>query len=123
MRNDVWAYTAGLVSSLAIVGAVALIFTLTNPLAPGNDAEATAERFGVNIVWDASFAGCGGVGCFVQSTPSVIYVSPHLDDDTERRIVLHELGHAVQWRLGLALDECAADRFAESLGGGAGTYC
>ena len=82
-----------------------------------------ARDFGVTIVWDTSLVpSCGDYGCHTVLTPNVIYVSPDLGDGT-MRIVLHELGHVMQWRLGIPKDECGADQFAASLGAGWGSYC
>jgi len=110
------------VSLLAVVG-----FLLINPLAAHGQSNAIAEKFGVTIVW--SDDGCASVGgidpaaCFNPATPSTIYVTPGLDEATTNHLVLHEIGHVMQNRLGLPNDECAADRFAQSLGSQLGYYC
>lgn len=87
------------------------------------DMEALAERFDVSIVWTGDERNCGGGGCFSSATPGVIYVKPGLDAVSTRHLVLHELGHVLHYRVGLGLDECAADRFAQSMGSTGGTYC
>lgn len=115
-------YLAGFASALAVAGIVWLGFTLANPLAAGNDAEAIASQFHVAVVWDAT--GCSGApGCHWTQTPDVIYLEPGRDAAATRQTALHELGHVMQYRLGLPADQCGADRFAEALGGGEPTHC
>jgi hypothetical protein len=122
MRNDIWAYVAGVASGAAVAGLLWFGFALANPTSADNDPEAMAAQFDIAIVW--STAPCeGALGCHWTQTPDVIYVDPTLDAAQTKHVVLHELGHVMQYRLGLPNDQCGADRFAESLGGGAPTYC
>lgn len=81
-----------------------------------------ASQFGVTvqIVEDPP---CGESGCFLRATPDVIYVKEGLGAEWFRYVVLHEIGHVIQYRLGLPMDECAADRFAQSMGSEHGGYC
>lgn len=88
--------------------------------------DAIASAVGVSIDWDQNrLAECGGseaLGCFRPSAPGVVHVSPDLGDYT-RQVLLHELGHVLQHRLGQPLDECGADQFAASMGSDEGYHC
>jgi Zn-dependent peptidase ImmA (M78 family) len=91
------------------------------------DSTQIAASFGVNIVW-AKHSPCelqGDVflGCFTAATPNTIYVAPDMSDANEYYIVLHEIGHVLQHRLGNMQDECAADRFAQSMRSNLGMTC
>lgn len=116
------AFTCGAAFALGVAAAVVLTIGLATS-ERGEDAEAIADSFGVTIVWDTHLVpSCGAFGCHTPLTPDVIYIAPDLGTDT-RRIVLHELAHVLQWRLGLPKDECDADRFAAALGEPWGSYC
>lgn len=122
MRQLWGAFLGGMVFALGLVAAAVMIVALTS-LQRVQSAEEIASSFGVTIVWNTHLVpSCGSYGCHSVLTPNVIYVSPDLGDDT-RRIVLHELGHVMQWRLGIPADECGADRFAAALGEAWGDYC
>lgn len=120
--NRVTSYIAGVVTALAICAA-ALGFVAANAAAPaaGADSNALAAEFDLEVVWyddDDQPAVCEGhdaAGCFEPRTPEVIYIQRDLGE-YERSVMLHEIGHAVHYRLGLPADECAADAFAISLG-------
>src|SRR5690554_4482123 len=86
------------------------------------DMEELAARFDATIVWTDSDRNCG-VGCFWADTPNVIYVSPGMDAESTRHVVLHEIGHVLHHRVGMPVDECAADLFAQSMGSTMGGYC
>lgn len=85
-----------------------------------------ASAVGVSIDWDRErLAKCGGdeaLGCFRPSAPGVVHLSPDLGDYT-RQVLLHEIGHVLQHRLGQPLDECGADLFAASMGSDEGYHC
>ena len=117
-KDGLWGYLAGIASGLAISGGVVLVLALVNPLAAGQDPEAIAGKMDMSIVWDAS--SCrddSAVGCFWPTTPDLIFIAPGMDAEMTRQVVLHELGHTMQFRLGLDQSECGADTFAQSLGG------
>ena len=105
----------------AVIAAVMLgLPAILAPASPLKDMDEMAATFGVEIVW-TSVSPCQGIrtdaiGCHIELTPSRIYVSPDLTASDTRYIVLHEIGHVVQSRLGIPLDECEADNFARSLG-------
>lgn len=91
------------------------------------DATKIAAAFNVKIVW-TTLSPCSAIrenidGCFSPKTPATIYVSPTLNPANEYYIVLHEIGHVLQHRLGVVEDECAADRFAQSMRSTLGYYC
>lgn len=84
------------------------------------DPDQIAATFGVDVVWDITFCTRGEhpekvMGCASASTPNTIYLNPDVSPERKHRTVLHELGHIVQYRLGLDRDECNADIFADSL--------
>jgi hypothetical protein len=124
VKHEVSAFIAGMCVMLAIVVGITFIVTTLNPTAADGSPESIAQKFGVEIVWDADLhLRCGGYACFSPATPDLIYVKPGLSDDETKRVVLHELGHVVEYRLGIPLDECNADRFAAALGATWGSYC
>lgn len=88
------------------------------PVSSANDAAKIAASFGVTIQWQDRVE-CEGdaLGCFETATPNTIYVKTGMDPSETRYVVLHEIGHVSQNRLGLDLNECNADEFARSLGG------
>ena len=100
---------------------------LTAPASPSEDMDRLAATFGVEIVWTETSPCTSAIpdarGCYFAATPSRIYVSPTTKPTSMRQVVLHEIGHAIQGRLGLPRGECAADRFANSLGARMGDYC
>lgn len=110
----------GAVSALAVI-AVGGVITLTalSANAPETDPETIAAEFGISVVWFTDEPPCGTsdltIGCYDTDTPTVIYVAEGLAPDVERSVILHEIGHALRDRLGLPNDECAADKFAESM--------
>lgn len=112
-------FAGGVVSVLAVVAAAlaALVFSAPSNAAVADDL---AGRFDVEVVWFGESSPCGEAsergGCWQRVTPDVIYVQSGFDADTTRSIILHEIGHVVQYRLGIPMDECQADLFAISLG-------
>lgn len=115
-----------LVASIAALG-ICVGFGLALILATPSVAEARtdsiAEQFGAKIIWENHCEPEERGGCFLPHTPDVIYVSEGMPADLEEYVILHELGHLMQHRLGQPFNECAADRFAQSLGSGFGEYC
>lgn len=104
--------------ALVAAGLLAALFLSADP-APARQPEDIASRFDVAVVWfegDDSPCDAGSGGCFDPETPDVVYIMRGLDAEVERSLILHEIGHVLQFRLGLPLDECAADLFAESMG-------
>lgn len=90
------------------------------PAEPLTDADSIAAAFGVDIVWDTTFCTSGAhpkkvMGCASAATPDIIYLDPTASAKRSHRTVLHELGHIMQYRLGLERNECEADKFADSL--------
>lgn len=121
----------GQVQGFAVGAAVvaALMFglpALTGLNSPSEDMDELAAQFDVEIVW-SNVNPCTpsgpAHGCYLNATPSLIYVSPDMPAEFLRYTVLHEIGHVVQQRLWLPPSECAADRFAQSLGTIKGAYC
>lgn len=119
----------GIAIGAALTAAVMIgIPALLSAHQPTENYTQIAEDFGVTIVWTpvtpcAITGGTHVIGCFVPTTPNTIYVQPNLPEGKTRYSVLHEIGHVMQWRLGRQLGECAADRFAQSLGSTGGNYC
>lgn len=117
--RTVLAFMGGVVTVLAlvVVGLVSLLLSRPSAAPVPDDL---AARFGVSIVWFDNQSPCGPSddfgGCFEPVTPDLIYVMKGLDPEVERSIILHEIGHVLQYRLGEPLDECAADLFARSMG-------
>lgn len=113
-----------LVQATAREAAASYAAVVANPsnMASTDDMDALAARFAVTIVWTDDDRNCGA-GCYDPRDPNVIYVAPGMDAETTRYVVLHELGHVLQFRVGMAADECAADRFAQSMGSTMGGYC
>jgi Zn-dependent peptidase ImmA (M78 family) len=113
------AFVAGAVTVLALVAGALLIWVLSAP-AHSAESEDLASRFDVTVVWFDDNSPCGDTtehgGCWQRATPDVIYVQSGFDPDVERSMILHEIGHVLQHRLGLPLDECKADEFARSMG-------
>lgn len=105
----------GFVTGAAVMAGLMLGLPLmTAPQSPSEDLDAIAAMFDVEIVWTDE-SPCKrseqrAIGCFFAPTPSLIYVSPNLADET-RDTVLHELGHVMQWRVGLPRSEEGADAF------------
>ena len=107
-----------------MLGAPALASPHVFPTEPLTDPTAIAAAFDAKIVRNTD--GCGTptksyievVGCASSTAHDTIYVSPDLEGEKLRYVVLHELGHVMQFRLGIERDECQADVFASSLGGG-----
>lgn len=126
---DLPALLVGLCLGLVVAVGVAA-FAVVNAFgirSPGT-AEELAGTFGATISWftDPSETPCEQVdaaGCYSPRNPDVIYISKGLQPDVQRYAILHEIGHMVQSRLGMPIDECAADRFAQSLGATYGPYC
>lgn len=108
----------GFVTGAAVMAGLMLgLPHMTAPLSPSEDWDGIAELFAVQIVWTESnpcmLTGQQVNGCFTASTPSMIYVSPSLDKTSTRELVLHEIGHVMQWRLGMPPSEPGADVFSD----------
>jgi len=109
--------TAALVASLVTYMGV----DIANSQVPDLDWQSKADSMGVEIIWTSDERNCGSKGgsqkggCFDPTTPEVIYVSvmPAMATLT---VVFHELAHVQQYREGLPLDECDADRRAAEWG-------
>jgi hypothetical protein len=112
-----------------VAGVAGISWVLMMFINPGaaHDADSIAAKFDVQIVWQNRVL-CAGpddrvAGCFTPAAPDTIFVRTGQTPELERYIVLHELGHVIQYRLGLDRDECGADRFAQSMGSTYGNYC
>lgn len=114
----------GLVTGLAIAFAAVGAYAATT-VTPETNPNQIAEQFGATIAWFDDESPCGGedVGCYTSRTPNTIYIRTGLEPDVQRSVILHELGHLTQARLGLPRDECKADEFAKSLGATVTAYC
>lgn len=116
-------------ATLVALMVTATLYVIPSVMAPADHLATTnpiASQYGVSINWnkdDLAFA-CSPIalGCFVEHTPTVIYVSPDLGDYTEQ-VILHELGHVMQYRNGVPMDECGADQFAALMGSDEGYNC
>lgn len=115
------AYVAGVVSTLAIA-AVALGTIAAVAASPTRPAasHAIAAEFDVEVSgFTEATNPCGSptsMGCYIaDQAPNVIYIREGLGALTDS-VILHELGHVMQKRLGLPYDECGAEEFARSLG-------
>jgi len=110
-------YLAGFASALALVAVtVALVGANFGAFAAPHKADgydAIAKQIGLTITWKVPPTCDNSYGCFTPLTPDVIYVSPNLRQSETYRIVLHEMGHVMQYRMGMAQNECKADQFAE----------
>ena len=105
------AYLAGLLSG-AIVLVVAFIVHLAGqPLTTPGSTDELLDRFDAQLerVEDLHCGSIDAAGCFVA--PDLIQVDTGVGE-LEHDVVLHELGHLIQYRLGLPADECQADAFA-----------
>lgn len=123
MRGQVQGFVVGAaVMAGVMLGAPALF----HAPASATDATQIADQFGVTIVWSTlpcSLMDTTAQGCFLDNTPSTVYVSPKLSELRTSYAVLHEIGHVMQHRLGEPISECDADKFAQSLGAQFGHYC
>jgi hypothetical protein len=111
-------YFAGFGSALALVAAIAVPLVGINLgawAAPhqSNDYDAIAQQSGLSIVWQVPPTCAHAVGCFTPLTPNTIYVKPGQSNSETYFTVLHEMAHAMQYRLQVPQNECNADRFAE----------
>ena len=115
IRGQVQGFAIG----AAVMAAVMVGFPASTSAPVATNPYATiAAEFNVTIQWQTvGLCGPGTTGCFDPTTPNVIYVKTGMDANETRYVVLHEIGHASQYRMGLPLDECNADEFARSLGG------
>lgn len=117
--KSVTAFVGGAVTVLAIAAGVLVAIFFSRPSAAAVPDD-LASRFDVTVVWFDDESPCGAAtdfsGCFITGTPDVIYVASGFDADLTRSIILHEIGHVLQYRLGLPEDECKADEFARSMG-------
>ena len=122
-KQRVQGFITGILLAAIAVGGYLLI--------PGQSPEPELDEFasslGIQIRWSTitrcSIKDPNAVGCFEPDTPDVIWVSPDLEPRKTRHIVLHEIGHAIHFRLGMPTSECRADRFAQSMGSKQGFYC
>jgi hypothetical protein len=80
-------------------------------------AEVVAELWSVTIDWsDDPASECGASedaalgACYLP--PARIVIQSGLDWDLTKYLVLHQLGHVEQYRIGVPLDECGGDLFA-----------
>jgi hypothetical protein len=88
------------------------------PSDPTTDTDQIASQFSVTIHWSKKLT-CGTVdagGCTFAHSTKDIYVLGGLPAEQTRSVILHEIGHVMQNRLGQPADECKADEFARSLG-------
>lgn len=113
-------FVAGLAVSVAGLGVYA-----ASTVTPESNPNEIAEQFGATIVWFETESPCNSkdAGCYTHRTPDTIYIRIGLEPEIQRSVILHELGHLTQDRLGLPRDECKADEFAKSLGATSTAYC
>jgi Zn-dependent peptidase ImmA (M78 family) len=106
---------AGAVAILAMVAAGLAVVALHQPTSTPN---ALASNFGLQVVWSDSLEcdGAPALGCYRETTPTVVYAIRGLDSEKERYVILHEIGHAMHDRAGVETSECLADKFAVSMG-------
>jgi hypothetical protein len=118
------AFAAGAVAALAVcAGALGLIAANAAPTRPAAESNEIAAEFAVEVGWfDDTNNPCPtetSLGCYIsEEDPDVIYVREDLGPLTDS-VILHEIGHVMQGRLGLPFDECGADDFARSMGAAA----
>lgn len=114
-----WVFFVALIAGTLLGAVVALgapVLSSSSAAASGEMEELAAE-FGVTIEWtDSDHPTSPGVGSFNPETPDLIYVSSDLDDDAMRHIILHTAAHALQYRVGAELNDCAAEDFAHAMG-------
>lgn len=75
------------------------------------------------VLTDDPERNCGGYrgGCFQSDTPDTIYVSPSVKLYYLDYVIIHELGHLIDYANGTmsddsAVTECAADQYAKDAG-------
>lgn len=124
IRGQIQGFAIGAaVMAAVMIGGPALL----SSHADVSDATKIAATFGVKIVWSplspCILDGPEFTGCFDDHTPNTIYMKPGMDRANEYYVALHEIGHVLQHRLGKILNECDADRFAQSMGSTLGYYC
>ena len=116
----------GFAVGAATVAALMVGLPMLSSPSPDPSLDEFAESVGVEIVWSpvtpCTVTKPQSLGCFSLSTPDVIYVVPS-SNKKNNQVVLHELAHVMQHRLGLWLNECDADRLANTLGAHSGDYC
>ena len=116
----------GFVIGAAAVAAIMVGLPLMSAPSPTPSLDEFAASIGVEIAWapvtPCTFAKPQSLGCYLPATPDVIYVVPS-SSKNNKQVVLHELAHVMQHRLGLWLNECDADRLANTLGAHSGEYC
>jgi hypothetical protein len=116
LRGRVQGFAIG---AAVMAGVMLGVPALLPPHSPAVDANQMAAEFNVHITWQDTVE-CSvpdALGCFHEDTPDTIYVKTGLDKSEMRYVILHEIGHVSQYRLGLEFNECNADEFARSLGG------
>ena len=116
----------GFAIGAAFVAALMIGLPLIGVPSPSPSLDKFAASIGVEIAW-APVTPCTitkpqSLGCYLPATPDVIYVVPS-SGKNNKQVVLHELAHVMQHRLGLWLNECDADRLANTLGAHSGEYC
>ena len=110
----------GFAVGAATVAAIMVGLPMLSASSPNPELDEFAASLGVDIVW-TSLNPCklhrsDNIGCFVVATPNTIYVEPSIKNPgMDTFAVLHELGHVMQNRRGLPLDEKGADRMAWAL--------
>lgn len=120
LRRAIDTATGAVVALACAVAILAITAAATGNETPQSAPQEIAADFGLTVVWFTDESPCGAVdemiGCYDSDTPDVIYIAEGMDADKERSVILHEIGHALHDRLGLPIDECAADQFAASMG-------
>jgi len=114
-----WVFFVALFAGTLLGAVLALGAPLlfSNSAAASGEMEELAAEFGVTIEWtDSTHPTSPGVGSFDPETPDRIYVSSNLNAPAMRHIILHTSGHAMQYRLGVELDDCGAEDFAHAMG-------
>lgn len=111
-------------ATLVALMVTATLYAVPTVMAPADELDSTnpiASKYGVSIVWTNDWRNCEASadpnahgGCWHSITPDVIYVAKGASQSVERFMIFHEVMHVIQYRKGLPLNECAADRFAAS---------
>jgi len=108
----------GFAIGAATIAAIMVGLPMLSAPTPAPELDEFADSLGIQIVWTKHHP-CeiyGNIGCFTQTTPNVVYVEPDLGEDVTRYVLLHEVAHVLQFRLGEPLKECKADHIAALLG-------
>lgn len=110
----------GFAVGAAVVAALMVGVPALSAPSENTDVDTFAASVGVDIVWTeinpCNALGLKSQGCFTPTTPNTVYVAPSGPSKKAAYAAMHEIAHALQYRRGVALNECNADEIARLLG-------